>query len=108
MKFALIAAIALSVLMAFFAVQNSQPTQVTFMGWYFNESLVIILLLSFGAGVLATLLAMLPGSLRKSMEIARLKSQVLECSSKLHDLEKTHDSVTPATKAPYGQREELP
>lgn len=89
MKFALIAAIALSIMMVFFALQNSQPTQVAFGGWYFNGSLVIILLMSFGAGVLAMFLAMLPGSVRKSIEISRLKSQLLEYSSKLQDLEKT-------------------
>lgn len=46
MKFALIAAIALSVVMAFFAVQNSQQTQVTFQGWYFDAPLAFVLLLT--------------------------------------------------------------
>ncbi|GFE60634.1 lipopolysaccharide assembly LapA domain-containing protein [Geobacter sp. AOG2] len=87
MKFALVAAIALSVVMAFFAIQNAQTAQVTFLGWYFNGSLVIILLMSFGAGVLATFLAMLPGSVRKSMEISKLKSRVIEYSSKLEACE---------------------
>ena len=36
MKFALILAIALSVIMAFFAVQNSQHAQVSFLGWSFD------------------------------------------------------------------------
>jgi len=88
MKFALVAAIALSMVMAFFAVQNSQSAQVTFMGWYFNGPMVIILLLTFGSGVLATLLAMLPGSLLKSIEIKKLKSSLSECSSKTAALEK--------------------
>lgn len=46
MKFALIAAIVVSAVMAYFAVENSQQTQVTFLGWYFDAPLVIILLLS--------------------------------------------------------------
>ncbi|PKN12373.1 MAG: hypothetical protein CVU69_07770 [Deltaproteobacteria bacterium HGW-Deltaproteobacteria-4] len=50
MKFALIAAIVVSAVMAYFAVENSQQTQVSFLGWYFDAPLVIILLLSFGAG----------------------------------------------------------
>ncbi len=88
MKFALIAAIALSMVMAFFAVQNSQSGQVTFLGWYFNGPMVIILLLSFGAGVIATFLAMLPGSLRKSLEISKLKSSLSEQSAKVEKFEK--------------------
>lgn len=95
MKFALIAAIALSLVMAFFAVQNSQQAQVTFLGWYFNGPLVIILLLSFGAGVLATFLAMLPGSFRKSIEISKLKSSLHENSTKLEVLEKKQQIKDP-------------
>jgi len=88
MKFALFAAILLSAVMAFFAVQNAQQTQVTFSGWYFNAPLVIILLLSFGAGVLATFLAILPGSLRKSTEILKLKARLNENTSILEKFEK--------------------
>lgn len=88
MKFALIASIAVSALMAYFAVQNSQQTEVTFLGWYFNGPLVIILLMSFGAGVLATFLAVLPGSLRKSMEISKLKARLAENATKIAALEK--------------------
>lgn len=88
MKFALIAAIAVSAVMAFFAVQNSQHAQVTFLGWYFDGPLVIILLLTFGSGVVATFLATLPGSLRKSIEIKKLKSALGECSSKVETLKK--------------------
>lgn len=88
MKFALIAAIALSVVMAFFAVQNSQHTQLTFLGWYFDGPLVIILLLTFGTGVTATFLAMLPASLRKSIEISKLKSRLSDNSSLLEGFEK--------------------
>lgn len=88
MKFALIVAIALSMVMAFFAVQNSQSGQVTFLGWYFNGPMVIILLLSFGAGVITTFLAMLPGSLRKSLEISKLKSSLSEQSAKVEKFER--------------------
>jgi len=88
MKFALIPAIALALLMAFFAVQNSQHTQVTFLRWYFEGSLVIVLLLSFGAGVVTMFLAMLPGSLRKSIEISKLKSRLAEFSSNNEALQK--------------------
>lgn len=88
MKFALIAAIIVSALMAYFAVENSQQTQVSFLGWYFDAPLVIILLLSFGAGVVATFLATLPGSFRKSMEISKLKAQLTGDASKIAALEK--------------------
>lgn len=88
MKFALIAAIVVSAVMAYFAVENSQQTQVTFLGWYFDAPLVIILLLSFAAGAIATFLATLPGSFRKSMEISKLKTQMTVDAAKIAALEK--------------------
>jgi uncharacterized integral membrane protein len=88
MKFALIVAIALSAVMAYFAVENSQQTQVKFLGWYFDAPLVIILLISFGAGAIATFLATLPGSFRKSMEISKLKARVTVDAAKIEALEK--------------------
>ncbi len=92
MKFALIAAIFLSVVMAFFAVQNSQQTQVSFFGWYFDGPLVIILLLSFSTGVIVTILAMLPGSLRKSIVISKLNASMAKKVSLLEKFEKQQQS----------------
>lgn len=88
MKFAFIVAIAVSVIMAFFAVQNSQQAQVSFLGWYFDGPLIIVLLLSFTAGAVAAFLSVLPGGLRKSIEIKKLKANLLECTRKIETLEK--------------------
>jgi len=88
MKFTLIVAVLLSLVMAFFAVQNSQHTQVTFMGWYYDAPLVIVLLLAFGVGALSAFLAILPGSLRKSIEISKLKTISSGNLSKLEELER--------------------
>lgn len=92
MKFAFIVAIAVSVIMAFFAVQNSQQAQVSFLGWYFDGPLIIVLLLSFTAGAVAAFLAVLPGGVRKSIEIRKLKASLLECTRKIEALEKASAS----------------
>ena len=88
MKLALFAALAVSVLMAFFAAQNSQHAEVTFMGWYFDAPLVIILIISFGTGALAAFLAMIPGSLSKSMKISKLNAIIAENTSQIEAIEK--------------------
>lgn len=93
MKFAFILAIAVSVVMAFFAVQNSQQAQVSFLGWYFDGPLIIVLLLSFSAGAFAAFLAILPGGIKKSLEIKKLKANLLECTRKIEALEKTSASL---------------
>ena len=93
MKFAFILAIAVSLVMAFFAVQNSQQAHVSFLGWYFDGPLIIVLLLSFSAGAVTAFLAVLPGGVRKSIEIKKLKANLLECTRKLESLEKASASV---------------
>jgi uncharacterized integral membrane protein len=100
MKFTLIAAIVVSAVMAYFAVENSQQTQVTFLGWYFDAPLVIILLLSFGSGVIATFLATLPGAMRKSREISKLKAQVTADAEKISALEKELERNAAQIKEP--------
>lgn len=103
-KLAMIAAIILAAAMAFFAVQNAQHTQVTFMSWYFDGPLVIVLLLSFGAGVLTTLLALLPGSLSKSVEMSKLKSSLADCMTK-QKLQETQQKALEQTN-PTGEKHE--
>lgn len=93
MKFALILAILLSLVMAFFAVQNSQHAQVTFMGWYYDAPLVIVLLLTFSVGAFTTFLVMIPGSLRKSLEISKLRSLSSENAAKIERLESLSKNI---------------
>lgn len=108
MKFAFIVAIAVSVVMAFFAVQNSQQAQVSFLGWYFDSPLIIVLLLSFTAGAVAAFLAVLPGGLRKSIEIKKLKTNLLECTRKLEAFEKAsaNEAKMQGETVPYRKPDE--
>lgn len=85
--------------MALFAVENSQQTQVTFLGKYFDGPLVIILLISFGVGILSTFLAMLPGIVLRTLELSKCKSRTTELSLKVEALEKQlADRETPGKK----------
>ena len=76
MKLTFIAALLVAALAAFFAIQNSQVATVTFLGWYFEAPLVMVLLITFAAGALAAMLIMFPASMKKSLEIKRLKAQI--------------------------------
>jgi uncharacterized integral membrane protein len=102
MKVALILAFAIALVMALFAVQNSQHTQVSFLGWYFNGPLVIILLLTFGSGAITAFLAMLPGSVRKSIEISKLKTKLTDHSAQLAVLKKMQETKEPQPQKSTG------
>lgn len=76
MKFMLILAMILTVLIATFSLQNSQSVQVQFLRWYFEGALVFVLLLTFAIGLLTMYLAALPGRFRRRREIAHLKKEL--------------------------------
>jgi len=79
MKLSFVASMALAGLAAFFAVQNSQVSRVSFLGWYFEAPLVMILLLTFSAGAVTAMLMLWPATLRKTLEIRRLRSELKSC-----------------------------
>lgn len=76
MKLAFVASLAVAALAAFFAVQNAQVSKVSFLGWYLEAPLVMVLLITFAAGAVTMLLSLLPASMKKSIEIKRLKTQL--------------------------------
>jgi uncharacterized integral membrane protein len=87
-------AIILTGLVALFSVQNSQPVKVTFLQWYFEGSLVIVLLLTFVAGLVTACLFSIPAHFRKARELA-------ECRHRVKELEgKTAERKEPPTGGP--------
>jgi uncharacterized integral membrane protein len=76
MKLALVASVIVAAITTLFAVQNAQHTQVSFLAWYFEAPLVILLLITFASGVVTAFLALVPGSVRQSLEIKRLKAKL--------------------------------
>ena len=56
-----------------FALQNTGIAALTFLGWQFESSLALLVLIAFGAGALTALLVSLPSALRDGFRIMRLK-----------------------------------
>lgn len=75
LKYTFVLALGVVVLAAFVALQNSQLTRVTFFVWEFEGPLVMVLLVTFAAGILAGWLASLPSIWKRSRELAGLKRE---------------------------------
>ena len=58
-----------------FALQNVAVVTVMFMGWQFQGSLALIILLSVAVGVVISLLVSMPGTIKKSFQISRLRKE---------------------------------
>jgi uncharacterized integral membrane protein len=76
MRFAFAVALVIVVVAAFFALQNSQVIQVSFFLWRFEGPLVLVLLVTFAAGILAGWLAAIPSGWKKSRQLAELKREL--------------------------------
>jgi len=76
MRFTVIVALVIIVLVAFFAMQNSQAVQVSFLMWTFEGPQVIVLLITFAAGIVAGWLTAIPSTMKKSRQVAELKREL--------------------------------
>lgn len=58
-----------------FALQNTEVVSLTFVGWQFQSSLALLVLVSVGVGILISILAFLPSAIARSFRIMGLKSE---------------------------------
>ena len=69
----LIVAIILAALTALFAIQNSDVITVSFLGWEWEASLALILIVTLGVGTLVGYLAGLPSRMKKGSQLRQAK-----------------------------------
>jgi lipopolysaccharide assembly protein A len=84
MQIFIIIALGIAAIAIIFALQNIVGVTVTFLVWNFQGSLALVLLISVTVGVLISLLASLPGMIRRRLTISSQKK-------KLTTLEKERD-----------------
>ena len=58
-----------------FAIQNTEVVALTFMGWQFESSLALLVIVTVGVGMLISMLAFLPSAISGSIRIMRLKNE---------------------------------
>ena len=78
MRALFVLALALALLVTIFAAQNYQITQIRFLFWQLDGSLALVLMLTLILGIIVGVLLMLPGSIRRRIEIAGLKRTLKE------------------------------
>ncbi len=58
-----------------FALQNNEVVSLSFLGWHFDSSLAVLVIVSMALGILISLLAFLPSALSGSFRIMGLKKE---------------------------------
>jgi len=82
MQLLLIFAVTISIAAVMFAFQNTALITVSFAAWKFEGSLALILIITFGLGIIVSLLFSFSSSFKRFKEMLRLKSQLKEYTDK--------------------------
>lgn len=83
----LIGFLVLAVAIATFAVQNSGEAVVRFIGWQFQSSLVVVILISTAVGVVMAVLLSLPGAFRLRTRLREQAQRIAELEQRLRESE---------------------
>jgi putative membrane protein len=75
MILSLILGFALGAAAVLFALQNTEVVALTFMGWQFESSLALLVLVSLAVGMLISILASLPSAVAAKFREMRLRSE---------------------------------
>ena len=96
----LILGVALGAVSIIFILQNVEPVTVSFFSYHLNGSLALILFLAMFSGIIATVLILLPGFVRDSFKVSRLKKQNKDLENELIAAKSTmHQMATTPTVA---------
>ncbi len=78
MFFSMILVMAVAIVSVFFALENTEIVQVTFFRYPLKGSIGVILLVTFGVGVLMGIVLMMPAMISRSIKIARHRRRIGE------------------------------
>jgi uncharacterized integral membrane protein len=96
MRFLVILALLLALLVTIFAVQNSVPILVTFLAWHVNGSLALVLMLTLALGVLIGILLMTPAAVRRRLQAGEMKRTIRALEVQLGELQQAAPPAEPA------------
>jgi putative membrane protein len=78
-------ALLLALVVTIFAVQNNEPTNITFITWETEGSLALVLMITFALGILIGLLVSTPGSIKRRLQFTDLKKHLQSLEKELEE-----------------------
>ncbi|CBE69707.1 MAG: LapA family protein [Candidatus Methylomirabilis oxygeniifera] len=86
-QLSLIGFLILAMIVAIFSIQNSGEAVVTFIGWQFQSSLVVVILISTALGAIMAIFLSLPGTFRLRMRMREQAQRIAELEQQLQQRE---------------------
>lgn len=76
-----------------FALQNTAVVGLSFMGWQFESSLALLILMAFAAGIIVSLLVSIPSAVKDSFRIMSLKKENKKLVDEVNECRRTSQTV---------------
>ncbi len=97
MILSLILGFLLGVAALLFALQNTAVVELSFMGWQFESSLALLILMAFAAGIVVSLLVSIPSAVKDSFRIGGLKKENKKLVSEVNESRRVSQAVADDT-----------
>ncbi len=98
-RLGLLSSLLLAIVAVIFALQNPQPMEVNLLFFQTEGSTALVLILTFGFGVVVGLLSSLPGRLRARRELKDLKSKQSDDQTPSSSEQPSSESKAPGTQS---------
>ncbi len=96
MILSLIVGFLLGVAALLFALQNTSVVALTFLGWQFESSLALLVLIALAVGVLISLLVSIPSAVKDGLRIMALKKENRKLADELAAWKRPPETVVVA------------
>lgn len=106
MIFSLILGFVLGAAALLFALQNTEVVALTFMGWQFESSLALLVLVSLAAGMLISILATLPSAIGSKFRLMQLHRENRKLAEEV-DMHRQAQANTPEVVVVQDSRDPL-
>ncbi len=100
MIFSLIIGFVLGAAAIMFALQNTQMVMLTFLGWQFESSLAVLMLITLATCGLISMLLSIPSAMKDTFKIMGLKKENKRLTEELQSLTRTETAVVEETVSP--------
>jgi len=86
-----------------FALQNTAVVSLSFLGWQFESSLALLILIALAAGIIVSLLVSIPSAVKDSFKLMGLKKDNKKLLDELAECRRTSQTVVNVVEEPLPQ-----
>lgn len=76
-----------------FALQNTAVVALSFLGWQFESSLALLILMAFAAGIVVSLLVSIPSAVKDSLKIMSVRKENRKLMDELAECRASQNTV---------------